>query len=137
MKNRMLHIVGCLILPVVVAMVPSCVPSKPDDPVLGISQSSMQGYEEMVMLKRDRTYEQMLRKKSDGSIIIQKGGWSPSKEDTNSQLFAGQTNTRPTDDYITYKDKLSPNLKSGEYLKVDISMEPARGLLPSTDKIST
>lgn len=104
----------------------------PDNAVLSISRSSGRGYEEMVVLKRDRTYEQFLRRKSDGSIVSQTSTWMPSKEDPNSQLFASQTGTSLSGDYITYKDKLS---RDGTSDRASIAMEPTLGMRSPDEKL--
>ena len=108
--------------------------ANPDNAILAISQSSGREYEEMVVLKRDRTYEQLLRRKSDGSIVSHTGTWVPSKEDVNSRLFSAQTGTQLSDGYITYKDKLNSSGKSGALEIIDMAMEQPFGMRPPDEK---
>ena len=78
----------------------------PDNAVLGISISTSAEYSELLVVKRDRTYEQFVKSGKKGNIIGHQGSWLPSKEEVSSRSLAVHTGTN-IDNYITYKEMLS------------------------------
>lgn len=120
--------VFCVITVVVLSL-------NPDNQILAVSKTSSAGYEEMVVLKRNHTYEQLLRRQSDGTVVTHSGKWALSKDDVNSRLFAAQTGTRLSGDYITYKDKISADREFGVLSQSDSSLEPSIGMHDPDEKM--
>lgn len=85
--------------------------SNPDNAILAINESSGKGYRELVVIKRDRTYEQIFQFDDGRPSVLNSGNWNPTAEDPNSQLFAAQANIS-TKDYISLKNTLSVDGKS-------------------------
>jgi hypothetical protein len=92
----------------------------PDNAIIGISQSSSKYHSELLIVKRDHTYEQLVRFKDE--IISHQGSWIPSREDPASQSLGAHTGT-DTSNYITFQEMLSGSTKG--------NLEPIDSLRPA------
>jgi len=107
----------------------------PNNDILAISQSSGKEYDEIVVIHSNRTYEQLLQKKSDGSVIRYGAEWLPSKEDPVSQSLSAHTGTNISNNYITFKDKLSVDNETKQLKSSGSSIEPTMGLSDPDEKL--
>jgi hypothetical protein len=101
-------ILGVILVAFIISVV-----RKPDFPILAVRYSMDDKYEELMVLKRDRTYEQLMRRKSNGIIFNHTGQWMPTTEDQAGYLLMKETHQNNVADYITIKDKVFHHPKDG------------------------
>lgn len=108
----------------------------PRSAVIGLSRSSNGVYDEIMVVKRDRTFEQLFRSRKNGLVLLHSGIWMPSSEDPSAPFVLGQSGSK-TDNYITYEKRirLTPgSLTLGEAIS---SMEPTMFMqLPREDDLA-
>lgn len=95
----------------------------PEYPILAIDHSTSADYEELLVLKRDHTYEQLMRRQRDGAIFIHTGQWMPTTEDQAGLMLLQETGGK-AQNYITIKDHVTHHFKDGNDALVDF-MAPA------------
>jgi hypothetical protein len=78
----------------------------PRSAIVGLSRGGNKHYEELFVVKRDRTFEQLLRRRSDGVVLLHSGTWRPTREDPAGQMFLRQSGGK-TENYVTYDKKIS------------------------------
>lgn len=124
--------VGMIALIVVVATM-----RNPDNEILAISNGMGQQYQEMDILKRDHTYEQLLLRKSDGTIISNICTWVPAKDDAMSVSLLSATKTGSIDDSITITGKIGTSNKSHILQKMPPTIEPLEMYQDPTQNLLT
>lgn len=78
----------------------------PASQVRAVSHSRDGRYEELLVVMQNRTYEQLLRKPEDDSIILHKGTWIPANEMPEGEKLLGKEQVIK---FVAFQGKLDPN----------------------------